>query len=153
MHCSILPYSWRGRWRERERERSCHILWLEEPIESYRNLKPTRFLCRNQNFAIFHNISIIFLVPLLCSSLKISTLQQRISITSLLMSTFPVWTLLLVQQNLALLMDCPQNVSPSQWKLSYIQSLYIIIARFDWISICFPDGLSLPHTTLNKKTW
>ena len=35
------------------------------------------------------NVSIIFLVPLLCSSLKISTPQQGISITSLLLSTLP----------------------------------------------------------------
>ena len=34
-------------------------------------------------------MSFIFLVPLICSSLKISTPQQGISITSLLLSTLP----------------------------------------------------------------
>ena len=83
-------------------------------------------------------MSIIFLVPLLCSSLKISTPKQGISITSLLLSTLPNLDIPVDSTNSCIVDGLPPE------HLTTHKLHPIINARFLWISIGVPGDLTPP---------
>ena len=132
-------------------QNALQYLQLEEPIESYRNLKPNKFYYRNLNSTKFHRIFLSFSLCPCSSSLKIATPQQGISITSLLLSTLPNLGPPLDSTNSCI--SCIVDGLPPEHLTipNETDKLHPIInARFLWISMCFPGGLSLPYTILSK---
>ena len=127
-------------------QNALQYLQLEEPIESYRNLKPNKFYYRNLNSTKFHRIFLSFSlcpwsVPVWRSQRPNKGFPSRPCCCPL----FPIWTFLLIQQILALLMDCPLKISPFPTKTYKVHPF--INARFLLISICFPGPQSLLRNT------
>ena len=136
----------------------CNAMLLQQKKKTYCNLKPTKFHYRYLNSTKFHRSEHHHFpkVPLICSSLSISTPQQGISITCLL-STLPnldidsTWFNMIQHDSTWFnkLLHCwwttPGTTHYCQWKLiSYIEFFF---ARCLWIFRWPPS----PNTTLNKQ--
>ena len=129
-------------------QNALQYLQLEEPIESYRNLKPNKFHYRNLKFTKFHRIFLSFSlcpcsIPIWRSQCPNCWDFHYVPAAVHSSQSGPsCWF------NIALLLDWPQNISPFQMKTYKLHP--IINARFLSMFTYFAGDLNFPYTIPNK---